>query len=106
MSATINCKEFADYFAVPVQNKMNPAYVFEVEGMPHSIEEYYLNDLEHIYHNGVCWNALFVTLSGILYFIRLNLCTTIYGLKSEWRDGRERVWRGIKKNSWVCCHKL
>nr|XP_023417860.1 ATP-dependent RNA helicase TDRD9 [Cavia porcellus] len=53
MSATINCKEFADYFAVPVQNKMNPAYVFEVEGMPHSIEEYYLNDLEHIYHNGL-----------------------------------------------------
>lgn len=54
MSATINCKEFADYFAVPVQNKMNPAYVFEVEGKPHTIEEYYLNDLGHIYHSGVC----------------------------------------------------
>nr|XP_027802461.1 ATP-dependent RNA helicase TDRD9 isoform X2 [Marmota flaviventris] len=51
MSATINCKEFADYFAVPVQNKMNPAYIFEVEGKPYSIEEYYLNDLEHIYHS-------------------------------------------------------
>ncbi|XP_025298640.1 ATP-dependent RNA helicase TDRD9 isoform X5 [Canis lupus baileyi] len=50
MSATINCKEFADYFAVPVQNKMNPAYVFEVEGKPHSIEEYYLDDLGHIHH--------------------------------------------------------
>ncbi|KAF4018174.1 hypothetical protein G4228_009423 [Cervus hanglu yarkandensis] len=50
MSATINCREFADYFAVPVQNKMNPAYVFEVEGKPFSIEEYYLNDLEHIHH--------------------------------------------------------
>ncbi|XP_021099398.1 putative ATP-dependent RNA helicase TDRD9 isoform X3 [Heterocephalus glaber] len=53
MSATINCKEFADYFAVPVQNKMNPAYVFEVEGVPHSIEEYYLNDLQHIYRSGL-----------------------------------------------------
>lgn len=53
MSATINCKEFADYFAVPVQNKMNPAYVFEVEGKPHTIEEYYLNDLGHIYHSGL-----------------------------------------------------
>ncbi|XP_070105454.1 ATP-dependent RNA helicase TDRD9 isoform X2 [Equus caballus] len=51
MSATINCKDFADYFAVPVQNKMNPAYVFEVEGKPHSIEEYYLNDLEHVHHS-------------------------------------------------------
>ncbi|XP_036100810.1 ATP-dependent RNA helicase TDRD9 [Molossus molossus] len=48
MSATINCREFADYFAVPVQNKMNPAYVFEVAGQPHSIEEYYLGDLEHV----------------------------------------------------------
>lgn len=54
MSATINCKQFADYFAVPVQNKMNPAYVFEVEGKPHTIEQYYLNDLGHIYHSGVC----------------------------------------------------
>nr|XP_020767519.1 putative ATP-dependent RNA helicase TDRD9 isoform X2 [Odocoileus virginianus texanus] len=51
MSATINCREFADYFAVPVQNKMNPAYVFEVGGKPFSIEEYYLNDLEHIHHS-------------------------------------------------------
>ncbi|KAM5274365.1 ATP-dependent RNA helicase TDRD9 [Ctenodactylus gundi] len=51
MSATINCKEFADYFAVPVQNRMSPAYVFEVEGKPHSIEEYYLNDLGQIYHS-------------------------------------------------------
>ncbi|XP_037687633.1 ATP-dependent RNA helicase TDRD9 [Choloepus didactylus] len=51
MSATINGKEFADYFAVPVQNRMSPACVFEVEGKPHSIEEYYLDDLEHILHS-------------------------------------------------------
>uniref|UniRef100_A0A3Q1LTL4 ATP-dependent RNA helicase TDRD9 n=1 Tax=Bos taurus TaxID=9913 RepID=A0A3Q1LTL4_BOVIN len=51
MSATINCREFADYFAVPVQNKMSPAYIFEVEGKPFSIEEYYLNDLEHVHHS-------------------------------------------------------
>ncbi|XP_014646069.1 PREDICTED: putative ATP-dependent RNA helicase TDRD9 isoform X2 [Ceratotherium simum simum] len=51
MSATINCKDFADYFAVPVQNKMNPAYIFEVEGKPYAIEEYYLNDLEHVHHS-------------------------------------------------------
>ncbi|XP_075386945.1 ATP-dependent RNA helicase TDRD9 [Tenrec ecaudatus] len=51
MSATINCKEFADYFAVPVQNKMKPAHIFEVEGKPHLIEQYYLDDLEHIHHS-------------------------------------------------------
>ncbi|XP_043930431.1 ATP-dependent RNA helicase TDRD9 [Protopterus annectens] len=46
MSATINCKEFADYFAIPVLNKLNPAYIFEVEGSPYAIEEYYLDDLK------------------------------------------------------------
>lgn len=61
MSATISCKEFADYFAVPVQNKMNPAYVFEVEGKPHSIEESYLDDLGHIHHGRVRWKALFLS---------------------------------------------
>ncbi|KAM5339337.1 ATP-dependent RNA helicase TDRD9 [Glossophaga mutica] len=50
MSATINCKEFADYFAVPVQNQLRPACVFEVPGQPHAIEEYYLDDLEHVPH--------------------------------------------------------
>ncbi|XP_077179907.1 ATP-dependent RNA helicase TDRD9 [Paroedura picta] len=49
MSATINCQEFADYFAVPVRNKLCPAYVFEVEGKPHAIEEYYLDDLKPIF---------------------------------------------------------
>lgn len=48
MSATINCKEFADYFAVPVQNRLSPACVFEVPGQPHAIEEHYLDDLEHV----------------------------------------------------------
>lgn len=54
MSATINCKEFADYFAVPVHNRLLPAYVYEVEGKPHAIEEYYLDDLKHIDRFKVC----------------------------------------------------
>ncbi|NXW49350.1 TDRD9 helicase, partial [Nyctiprogne leucopyga] len=48
MSASINCKEFADYFAFPVHNSLHPAYVFKVEGKPYAIEEYYLDDLKHI----------------------------------------------------------
>ncbi|NXA39418.1 TDRD9 helicase, partial [Eudromia elegans] len=50
MSASINCKEFAEYFAIPVHNRLNPAYIFEVEGKPYAIEEYYLDDLKHIVH--------------------------------------------------------
>lgn len=54
MSATINCKEFADYFAAPVQNKMKPAHVFEVPGTPYTVDEHYLEDLVHIHHGRVC----------------------------------------------------
>ncbi|XP_075048778.1 ATP-dependent RNA helicase TDRD9 isoform X2 [Mixophyes fleayi] len=48
MSATINCREFADYFAVPIHNKLVPAYVFKVEGKPYDVEVSYLDDLKHI----------------------------------------------------------
>uniref|UniRef100_A0ACB8G5C0 ATP-dependent RNA helicase tdrd9 n=1 Tax=Sphaerodactylus townsendi TaxID=933632 RepID=A0ACB8G5C0_9SAUR len=58
MSATINCQEFANYFAVPVRDKLCPAYVFEVEGKPHAIEDYYLDDLKAIF--GHIRNATFL----------------------------------------------
>lgn len=45
MSAAINCKEFAEYFGTMVKGKLNPAYVFEVEGVPYAIEEFYLDDI-------------------------------------------------------------
>ncbi|CAB1335264.1 unnamed protein product [Coregonus sp. 'balchen'] len=45
MSATINCREFAEYFGTPIRSQMNPAYVFEVKGAPYAIEEFYLDDL-------------------------------------------------------------
>ncbi|XP_056445679.1 ATP-dependent RNA helicase TDRD9 [Gadus chalcogrammus] len=45
MSATINCREFAEYFGSPVRGQMNPAYVFEVDGAPYAIEQSYLDDL-------------------------------------------------------------
>lgn len=46
MSATINCIEFAEYFGSPIRNQMNPAYVFEVEGAPYTVEEFYLDELK------------------------------------------------------------
>lgn len=53
MSATINCAEFAEYFGTPIRNQMNPAYVFEVEGAPYAVEEFYLDDLKSIRPLGV-----------------------------------------------------
>ncbi|XP_010770757.1 putative ATP-dependent RNA helicase TDRD9, partial [Notothenia coriiceps] len=49
MSATINCKQFSDYFGSPIRGKMNPAFVFEVEGAPYVIEEFYRDDLERLF---------------------------------------------------------
>ncbi|KAM8737457.1 ATP-dependent RNA helicase TDRD9 isoform 2-T2 [Acanthopagrus schlegelii] len=48
MSATINCSQFAQYFASLVRGKMSPAYVFEVEGSPYAVEEFYLDDLHRL----------------------------------------------------------
>lgn len=53
MSASINCEEIANYFALPVHNGLNPAYVFKVEGKRYDIEEYYLDDLKHIVRSQV-----------------------------------------------------
>ncbi|NWS26975.1 TDRD9 helicase, partial [Polioptila caerulea] len=51
MSASINSKELADYFALPeVHNGLNPVCVFKVEGRPFAVEEYYLDDLKDIFH--------------------------------------------------------
>ncbi|NWU46058.1 TDRD9 helicase, partial [Hylia prasina] len=49
MSASINSKELADYFAFPVRNGLNPVCVFEVEGRPFAVEEYYLDDLKDMF---------------------------------------------------------
>ncbi|NXR69939.1 TDRD9 helicase, partial [Rhadina sibilatrix] len=49
MSASINSKELADYFALPVHNGLNPVCVFEVEGRPFAVEEYYLDDLKDMF---------------------------------------------------------
>ncbi|KAG9336632.1 hypothetical protein JZ751_002979 [Albula glossodonta] len=47
MSATINCKEFAEYFGTPIRNQMNPAYVFEMEA-PHADEPYISTEMYNV----------------------------------------------------------
>ena len=67
MSATINCREFAEYFATPIRGKMNPAYVFEVEGAPYAIEEFYLDDLHKLFPYRVTRWKMFADASIFLY---------------------------------------
>ncbi|XP_007176292.2 ATP-dependent RNA helicase TDRD9 isoform X2 [Balaenoptera acutorostrata] len=93
MSATINCKEFADYFAVPVQNKMNPAYIFEVEGKPYSVEEYYLNDLEHIHHNRLSPHLLEEpVITKDIYEVAVSLIQMFDGL--DMKESGTKTWSG------------
>ncbi|XP_012868302.1 PREDICTED: putative ATP-dependent RNA helicase TDRD9 [Dipodomys ordii] len=95
MSATINCKEFSDYFAVPVQNKMNPAYVFEVEGKPHAIEEYYLNDLDHIYHSGLSPHRLEEPLiTKDIYEVAVSLIQMFDDL--DMKESGNKTWSGAQ----------
>ncbi|XP_035584191.1 ATP-dependent RNA helicase TDRD9 isoform X3 [Zalophus californianus] len=95
MSATINCKEFADYFAVPVQNKMNPAYVFEVEGKPHSIEEYYLDDLGHIHHGRLPHRVLEEpVITKDIYEVAVSLIQMFDNLDMEERGSK--TWSGAQ----------
>uniref|UniRef100_A0A8C0XKQ0 RNA helicase n=1 Tax=Castor canadensis TaxID=51338 RepID=A0A8C0XKQ0_CASCN len=93
MSATINCKEFADYFAVPVQNKMNPAYIFEVEGKPHAIEEYYLNDLGHVYHSGLSPHRLEEPIiTKDIYEVAISLIQMFDDL--DMKESGNKTWSG------------
>ncbi|XP_059135527.1 ATP-dependent RNA helicase TDRD9 isoform X1 [Peromyscus eremicus] len=95
MSATINCKEFADYFAVPVQNKMNPAYVFEVEGKPHAIEEYYLNDLGHINHSGLPpYRLEEPVITKDVYEVAVSLIQMFDDL--DMKESRNKTWSGAQ----------
>ncbi|XP_071463585.1 ATP-dependent RNA helicase TDRD9 isoform X4 [Marmota flaviventris] len=95
MSATINCKEFADYFAVPVQNKMNPAYIFEVEGKPYSIEEYYLNDLEHIYHSVLSPHLLEEpVITKDVYDVAISLIQMFDDL--DMKESGNKTWSGAQ----------
>ncbi|XP_069806775.1 ATP-dependent RNA helicase TDRD9 isoform X2 [Dendropsophus ebraccatus] len=68
MSATINCKEFADYFAVPVHSRLVPACIFRVEGKPFDVEVFYLDDLKNVPRTKVATQ----------YFDELTICKEMF----------------------------
>ncbi|XP_067136468.1 ATP-dependent RNA helicase TDRD9 [Centruroides vittatus] len=48
MSATFDTTKFAEYFYVPVQNKLMPAPVFDIVGKTRFVPEYYLNNIRNL----------------------------------------------------------
>ena len=48
MSATFDSDMFAQYFALPVQDQLEPAPIVSVEGKPFKVTEYYAEDLQQL----------------------------------------------------------
>uniref|UniRef100_A0A3P9M1E0 RNA helicase n=1 Tax=Oryzias latipes TaxID=8090 RepID=A0A3P9M1E0_ORYLA len=81
MSATINCREFAEYFSTPVCGRMIPAYVFEVEGAPYTIEEFYLDDLQKLF-------SYFPCIPEEMYSVAISLIQSFDDMEDK--DSREK----------------
>uniref|UniRef100_A0AAR2KQP2 ATP-dependent RNA helicase TDRD9 n=1 Tax=Pygocentrus nattereri TaxID=42514 RepID=A0AAR2KQP2_PYGNA len=88
MSATINCAEFAEYFGTPVRSQMNPAYVFEVDGAPYAVEEFYLDDLRNILLQ------LEYMFAGIFNYYRLRIENCLCSSRAEQGGGASLPERG------------
>lgn len=48
MSATFDCDLFAQYFALPVRDCLEPAPVVTVDEAPHTVSEYYVEDFKEL----------------------------------------------------------
>lgn len=48
MSATFDCDLFAQYFALPVRDRLEPAPVVTVDEAPHTVSEYYVEDIKEL----------------------------------------------------------
>ena len=48
MSATFDTEQFAQYFSIPVRDKMEAAPVYSVEGRSFAVSEFYVEDLEQL----------------------------------------------------------
>ncbi|NXW54040.1 TDRD9 helicase, partial [Eurystomus gularis] len=90
MSASINCKEFADYFAPPVHNGLSPACVIKVESKPYTVEEYYLDDLEHAIHCKVPFQRMGEPVIALeMYEVAVSLIQSFDEL--EMKSDREKI---------------
>ena len=48
MSATIEAHYFASYFSTRVSGRVNIRLIIKVEGSPHEVHEFFLEDIAHI----------------------------------------------------------
>ena len=48
MSATIDSRLFANYFAVPVGDQLCPSPVLTIKGRTYKVSEFYLDDLREL----------------------------------------------------------
>lgn len=48
MSATFDTSQFGDYFGIPIQGRLQPPPVVNIDGRLFDVKEYYTDDLHHI----------------------------------------------------------
>ncbi|XP_061854824.1 ATP-dependent RNA helicase TDRD9 [Colius striatus] len=88
MSASINCKEFIDYFTLPTHKGLNQVCVLRVEGKPYAVKEYYLDDLKHTI--GFQLPPLEIkepTIRKEMYDVAVSLIQSFDGLEmSNWKE--------------------
>ncbi|CAL1575135.1 unnamed protein product [Knipowitschia caucasica] len=99
MSATINCQEFSEYFGVPVRGKMIPAYVFEVEGAPYAIEEFYLEDLQPLFHCRAFPHPDDPDISIDMYNLAINLIQSFDEVEEKDSSKRESIGTSRQQGS-------
>nr|XP_023681327.1 ATP-dependent RNA helicase TDRD9 isoform X1 [Paramormyrops kingsleyae] len=95
MSATINCRELAEYFGTPVRNHVNPAYVFEVDGAPYTVEEFFLDDLRSKFNHMVeHHNSEEPCITTEMYDMAVSLIQSFDELENKDQSSAEAVVSG------------
>ncbi|XP_065603258.1 ATP-dependent RNA helicase TDRD9 [Cyrtonyx montezumae] len=95
MSASIDCEEIANYFAISDQNGLNPACIFKVEGKPYAVEEYYLDDLKHLVGFQLPYQRIDKPMiGGQMYEVVVSLIQSFDELEMQCNGGSFTLERG------------
>lgn len=60
MSATFNTSQFGEYFGIPIQGRLQPPPVVNIDGRLFDVKEYYTDDLHEIYEVRICIFVSFI----------------------------------------------
>ena len=79
MSATFDSEMFAQYFALPVRDRLEQAPVVDVEGRPFKVLEFYAEDLVQLGEVGQCTHFYMVWIFSVekTNLVQWIVCQTV-----------------------------